>query len=133
LAGTLEGDADSSDFPNKYGRPNAGHLFIVKRVARRAQLNCGPCITRFGKRCAEGPHCEHFMLHKFRHTFATEHLRNGIDIRTLQGWMGHRDIQSTMVYLKGVQSKDALVKVNAGALAGYAALAKGSGNGNDPN
>jgi len=30
--------------------------------------------------------------------------------------MGHRDIKSTMVYLKGVQSKDALAKVNAGAL-----------------
>jgi len=35
--------------------------------------------------------------------------------------MGHRDIKSTMVYLKGVQSKDALVKVNAGTLASYAA------------
>ena len=59
--------------------------------------------------------------HAFRHTFATEHLRHGIDIRTLQSWMGHRDIKSTMVYLKGVQSKDALAKVNAGALARYVA------------
>jgi site-specific recombinase XerD len=59
--------------------------------------------------------------HKFRHTFATEHLRHGIDVRTLQGWMGHRDIQSTMVYLKGIQSKDALEKVNAGSLAAYVA------------
>jgi len=42
-------------------------------------------------------------------------------IRTLQNWMGHRDIKSTMVYLKGVQSKDALAKVNAGALARYVA------------
>jgi site-specific recombinase XerD len=44
-----------------------------------------------------------------------------VDIRTLQTWMGHRDIKSTMVYLKGVQSKDALAKVNAGALAAYVA------------
>jgi len=56
---------------------------------------------------------------KSRHTFATEHLRHGIDVRTLQSWMGHRDIQSTMVYLKGIQSKDALEKVNAGSLASY--------------
>jgi hypothetical protein len=35
--------------------------------------------------------------------------------------MGHRDIQSTMVYLKGIQSKDALEKVNAGSLAAYVA------------
>jgi site-specific recombinase XerD len=60
-------------------------------------------------------------LHKFRHTFATQHLRDGIDIRTLQSWMGHRDIKSTMVYLKGIQSRDALARVNAGSLAAYVA------------
>jgi hypothetical protein len=36
--------------------------------------------------------------------------------------MGHRDIKSTMVYLKGVLSKDALARVNAGALARYAEI-----------
>jgi integrase/recombinase XerD len=106
-------------FPNTKGNPDTENDMIVKRVAERAKLNCGQCITRHGNRCAEGPHCQHFFLHKFRHTFATEHLRHGVDIRTLQSWMGHRDIKSTMVYLKGVQSKDALAKVNAGALAAY--------------
>jgi len=94
---------------------------IVKRVAERAKLNCGQGITKHGNKCSEGPYCQHYFLHKFRHTFATEHLRHGVDIRTLQTWMGHRDIKSTMVYLKGVQSKDALAKVDAGALAGYVA------------
>jgi integrase/recombinase XerD len=108
-------------FPNTKGNPDSENDMIVKRVAERAKLNCGQCLTRHGNRCSEGPHCGHFFLHKFRHTFATEHLRHGIDIRTLQSWMGHRDIKSTMVYLKGVQSKDALAKVNAGALAEYVA------------
>lgn len=108
-------------FPNKRGNPNSENDAIVKRVAARAKLNCGQCVTKHGNKCAEGPYCQHFFLHKFRHTFATEHLRHGVDIRTLQTWMGHRDIKSTMVYLKGVQSKDALAKVNAGALAGYVA------------
>lgn len=108
-------------FPNSKGNPDSANDMIVKRVAQRAGLNCGQCITKHGNKCAEGPHCQHFFLHKFRHTFATEHLRHGIDIRTLQTWMGHRDIKSTMVYLKGVQSKDALAKVNAGALAAYVA------------
>ena len=108
-------------FPNKRGNPNSENDTIVKRVAHRAKLNCGQCITKHGNKCAEGPYCHHFFLHKFRHTFATEHLRHGVDIRTLQTWMGHRDIKSTMVYLKGVQSKDALAKVNAGALAAYVA------------
>ena len=109
-------------FPNTRGRPDSANDLIIKRVAHRAKLNCGQCLTRHGNRCAEGPYCQHFFLHKFRHTFATEHLRHGIDIRTLQTWMGHRDIQSTMVYLKGVQSKDALAKVNAGSVAHYVSL-----------
>lgn len=108
-------------FPNTKGKPNSLHIEIVKDVAYRAKLNCGQCVTKHGNKCAEGPHCQHFFLHKFRHTFATEHLRHGVDIRTLQSWMGHRDIQSTMVYLKGIHSKDALAKVNAGALAAYVA------------
>lgn len=106
-------------FPNSRGNPDSEMDAIVKRLAHRAELNCGHCITEHGNKCAEGPYCKNFFLHKFRHTFATEHLRHGVDIRTLQSWMGHRDIKSTMVYLKGVQSKDALAKVNAGALAAY--------------
>jgi len=108
-------------FPNSKGNPDSENDMIVKRVAKRAKLNCGQCVTKHGNKCAQGPHCRHFFLHKFRHTFATEHLRHGIDIRTLQSWMGQRDIKSTMVYLKGVQSKDALAKVNAGSLARYVA------------
>jgi integrase/recombinase XerD len=106
-------------FPNSRGNPDSEMDAIVKRLAYRARLNCGHCITEHGNKCADGPYCKNFFLHKFRHTFATEHLRHGVDIRTLQSWMGHRDIKSTMVYLKGVQSKDALEKVNAGALAAY--------------
>jgi len=106
-------------FPNGRGNPDSEMDMIIKRLAQRAKLNCGHCVTEHRNKCSEGPHCKNFFLHKFRHTFATEHLRHGVDIRTLQSWMGHRDIKSTMVYLKGVQSKDALAKVNAGALAAY--------------
>jgi hypothetical protein len=72
-------------------------------------------------KCAEGPYCMNFFLHKFRHTFATNHLRDGVDIRTVQSWLGHRDIKSRMVYLKGIRSKDAAQKVNSGELAALVA------------
>jgi len=106
-------------FPNGKGYPKDDHLDMVKKIAHRARLNCGQCTTEHGNRCSEGPNCMRFFLHKFRHTYATEHLRHGVDIRTLQGWLGHRDIQSTMVYLKAVQSADAVAKVNTGFLSEY--------------
>ncbi len=104
-------------FPNTLGKPDTLHIEIIKKVAWRAKLNCGQCVSERGFKCAEGPYCERVFLHKFRHTFATQHLRDGIDIVTLKDWLGHRDIQSTMVYLKGIRSKDALAKVNAGEVA----------------
>jgi integrase len=108
-------------FPNGRGKPDSEMDMIVKRVAERAKLNCKQCVTEHGNKCAEGPYCMNFFLHKFRHTFATNHLRDGVDIRTVQAWLGHRDIKSTMVYLKGIRSKDAAQKVNSGELAALVA------------
>jgi integrase/recombinase XerD len=108
-------------FPNGRGKPDSEMDMVVKRVAERAKLNCKQCVTEHGNKCAEGPYCMNFFLHKFRHTFATNHLRDGVDIRTVQAWLGHRDIKSTMVYLKGIRSKDAAQKVNSGELAGLVA------------
>jgi integrase/recombinase XerD len=109
-------------FGNTKGRPDSEMDMVVKRVAERAGLNCGQCVTEHNNKCApRAPYCMNFFLHKFRHTFATNHLRDGVDIRTVQNWLGHRDIQSTMVYLKGVRSKDAAMKVNSGELAALVA------------
>lgn len=108
-------------FGNTKGRPDSEMDMVVKRVAERARLNCGRCETEHGNKCAGGPYCMNFFLHKFRHTYATNHLRDGVDIRTVQQWLGHRDIKSTMVYLKGIRSKDAAQKVNSGELAALVA------------
>lgn len=120
--------ADDPVFPSATGRPDGAMLEKLKAVAHRAKLNCGHCVVSHKledgtirvNRCADGAYCCRWFLHKFRHTYATRHLQDGIDIRTLQQWMGHRDIASTMVYLKGVRNRDIQARINKGSLAAFA-------------
>ncbi len=109
-------------FPNESGRPDKRHEFKIKRIAFRAKLNCGQCVSKHGNKCAEGPYCSNFFLHKFRHTFATRNLQDHVcDIKTLQNWMGHKDLASTMVYLKAVRNKDVMARVDSSGLAALVA------------
>ena len=83
-------------FPTAGCRPKLNFLDDLKAVAERAGLKPAG-----------------FWLHKFRATFATWHLWAGIDLRTVQQWLGHSDMQSTMRYLKPSRSQATRDKVNA--------------------
>ncbi len=114
-------------FPTSEGKPDRKLENKLKRIACRAGLNCGRCTSRYGNKCSEGPYCGKWFLHKFRHTFATTCLEEGVSIRTLQEWLGHSDLASTMVYLKYVGRQGVHEIIDKSAMAELAAAAFRSG------
>jgi integrase/recombinase XerD len=95
-------------FPTSGCKPKNDFLDCCKTIAKRAGLNCGQCDGCKGK----STWCENWFLHKFRATFATWHLWKGVDIRTVQNWLGHSDMESTMRYLKPAGNQAVRDKVN---------------------
>jgi site-specific recombinase XerD len=69
-------------FPSPTGNREQHMLDRCKAVAKRAGLNR-----------------EQFDLKTFRSTYATRMLRAGFDVRTVQHWMGHKSLETTMRYL----------------------------------
>jgi site-specific recombinase XerD len=49
-------------------------------------------------------------IHDLRHSFGSEMIRRGVDVPTLQKWMGHRRIETTMIYvhIEGKHSQAAM-------------------------
>ena len=82
-------------FPTSGCNPKLDFLDRLKACAERGKLNKGD-----------------FWLHKFRSTFATRCLWAGVDLRTVQQWLGHSDMESTMRYLKPSRSAKVREKVN---------------------
>jgi integrase len=86
--------------PSKSGKPNRKLLRLLKRMAKDNGLNCGNC-----EGCESTlQECQQWQLHKLRRTFATTLLRNGADLATVQKFMGHSDLESTMRYLQAASS-----------------------------
>ncbi len=97
-------------FVNERGEPDNHFLRKLKRIALHAGLNCGQCQTTItvGKydnkkkrevTCKTHPVCEHIYLHRFRKTCATRWQEHGIPLRTIQAWLGHKNLETTQKYL----------------------------------
>ncbi|HEY1987688.1 MAG TPA: site-specific integrase [Terracidiphilus sp.] len=93
----------------KDGETPNGHLLRnLKQLARRAGLNCGEC-----EGCKELNECRQWTLHRLRRTFATNSLRGGVDLRTVQHLMGHADLASTLRYLRPASGDEVQDRMNA--------------------
>jgi integrase/recombinase XerD len=86
-------------FPSPNGTPNGHFLRLLQQLALRTGLNCGECTTKNGETCATRPVCGQWGLHKFRKTFATMHSEAGVSAPTIQTWLGHSDLATTLRYL----------------------------------
>jgi integrase/recombinase XerD len=83
-------------FSTESGKRKFDCLDVCKRVAKKAGMDPAD-----------------WFLHKFRATFCTMHLQNGVDLSTLQKWAGHRDLASTTRYLKAARHDSVRAKVDA--------------------
>jgi integrase len=69
-------------FGTRSDMPDNHWLGYGKKAWKRAGLNCNTC-----EGCAKRGECDHFYLHKFRHSFAHRCLDAGIPIHKVSKWM----------------------------------------------
>ncbi len=87
-------------FPSPRGNRELHMRDKAKEIARRAKLDPAK-----------------FDLRKFRSNYATRMLRAGFDVRTVQHWMGHKSLDTTMRYLAPAKDvHDRLDKVQIAGL-----------------
>ena len=101
------------------GQRDKHMLAKLKQIALRGGHNCGRCEGMHKKKpatCTTAPICEQWNLHKFRHTYATTLLHDGVDIYTVKELLGHERIESTLKYLRMVKGSDLKRKINSSSL-----------------
>ena len=65
---------------------------------RRHHISDKAIQSAIGKAIRAAGIAKHATVHTLRHTFATHLLMNGVNIREVQDLLGHKNVETTMIY-----------------------------------
>ena len=77
-------------------------VFLSRSGSRITKMNIQRNIERYGK---EAGITKKVTPHMLRHSIATNFLNNGMDIRRIQGFLGHKSLASTQIYTSLISDK----------------------------
>ena len=68
-------------------------------VVRRHHVDKSTFSRAFRRAVTGAKIAKHVKIHTMRHSYATHMLLNGADIREIQEMLGHKNVETTMIYL----------------------------------
>jgi integrase len=96
-----KGSTFQADDDPVFAHPATGLALDRHEVSRRFKV----ALKRAGVR--------EVRFHDLRHTFGTRMAAAGVPMRTLQEWMGHADIKTTLIYAHYAPNPNEAAMVNA--------------------
>jgi Phage integrase family len=70
-------------------------------------------LLREIRRAVKGSGVQKVKMHRFRDTFAVDKLRDGVEVRTLQRWLGHETVEQVMEYCAWLDSQSEAARTHA--------------------
>jgi len=83
--------------------PDHGAFFLGQYGKRFDLGSVGALFLRINRK--RGPEARHLHAHLFRHSIAVHLIRGGADIRHVQAFLGHADLDTTKIYLRMVPGR----------------------------
>lgn len=80
-------------FRNKYPHESSDHVFVAENGSLVDRSNVSRCLSGMLK--AAKCEVQEASPHDLRHSFGSELIKNGIDIKVVSELMGHKDVQTT--------------------------------------
>ena len=72
-------------------------------VVRRHHVDKSTFSRAYRRAVIQAGVAKHVKIHTMRHSYATHMLLNGADIREIQELLGHKNVETTMIYLHVVR------------------------------